>query len=247
MDGTMAGELDTALARIEADRSVRALVLAGAGAAFCPGMDTAWLTKMSSASMAVSTRDAMTTNQLLARLDGMRIPTIARVHGSAQAFGLGLVAACDIAVASLDAEFCFPETRLGLAATVIAPYVVRAMGERQARRYLLSGERFTAAEAYRVGLVHELSPPDELDSKINDILGHLLAGGPQAVGAAKEIVASMRSVGTDRELGGKLVAREAELRATVEAKAGMKANLKGTAPDWTAPKNRAKTGRRTAR
>ena len=160
IDGPMAEELDATLATLETDVAVRAVVLAGQGPAFCAGGDVRWMKRMSGSSLAVNTKDALGMVHLLNRLDKLPKPTVARVHGAAYGDGLGLIAACDIAVSSLDADFCVSEPRLGLGVTTVAPYLVRAIGERQARRYLLSGEVFTAAEAYRIGLVHELAPPE---------------------------------------------------------------------------------------
>jgi len=169
---------------------------------------------------------------LLHRLDCMPMPTVARVHGAAYAGALGLIAACDIVVASLEAEFCVSETRLGLTAVTIAPYLVRAIGERQARRYVLSGEVFTAAEAYRIGLVHELAPQDELDARINGILGHLLLGGPKALPAAKGVIARLAADPESKDHILAAASQLAKMRASVEAKEGISAFLEKRRPGW---------------
>ncbi|OGA00381.1 MAG: hypothetical protein A3H35_05240 [Betaproteobacteria bacterium RIFCSPLOWO2_02_FULL_62_17] len=232
IDGVMVRELDATLAALETDRSVRAVVLAGVGPVFCAGIDVRWMKRMAGSSLAVNTRDALGMARLLHRLDCMPMPTLARVHGAAYAGALGIIAACDIAVASLEAEFCVSETRLGLAAMTIAPYLVRAIGERQARRYVLSGEAFTAAEAYRIGLVHELAPQDELDARINGILGHLMLGSPKALPAAKEVIAQLTEDPESKDHISAAASQLAKMRASGEAKEGISAFLEKRRPSW---------------
>ena len=183
--------------------------------------------------------------RLLHRLDNMRKPTVARVHGAAYAGGLGLIAACDIAVASLEADFCVSETRLGLAAATIAPYLMRAIGERQARRYLLSGEVFTAAEAYRIGLVHELAPREELDARINGILGQLMLGGPKALPAAKEIITQLSKYQDSQALISAMGSQSAKMRASGEGKEGISAFLEKRQPAWVRQGSHTITQRKT--
>jgi len=232
IDAVMVRELDATLAALEAEDSVRAVVLAGQGPVFCTGIDVRWMKRMAGSSLAVNTQDALGMARLLHRLDSMRKPTLARVHGAAYAGALGLIAACDIAVASLDTDFCVSETRLGLAAATIAPYLVRAIGERQARRYVLSGEVFTAAEAYRIGLVHELAPREELDARINEILGHLMLGGPKALPAAKEVIAQVSESPNFPKLIATTGTQFAKMRASKEAKEGINAFLEKRRPNW---------------
>ena len=238
MDGPMVGELDATLSKLDADDSVRAVVLAGQGQAFCSGMDARWMKRMGKSGLAINTRDAQALAGLLQRLDSLSKPTIARVHGAAYAGGLGLIAACDIAVAALDTDFCLSETRLGLAPATIAPYLVRAIGERQARRYLVSGEHFTAAEAYRIGLVHELAPPEALDAKINEILGSLLLGGPKGLHAAKQNIGRVGSNRISPEIVSAMAMRAADLRASKEGQEGINAFLEKRAPSWVARGNK---------
>jgi len=238
MDGPMVGELDAALRKLESNNSVRAVVLAGHGASFCSGIDVRWMKRMAVASTAVNTKDAMAMARLLQRIDSLGKPTLARVHGATFAEGLGLVAACDIAVAALDAEFCVSETRIGVCPGTIAPYLLRAIGERQARRYFLSGERFSAAEAYRIGLVHELAPPNDLDSRINEILGHLLAGGPVCVPTSKRIINQVTGNGIRHDLTTEMAHLNARLRASQEGKEGIDAFLGKRHPSWIAPLTR---------
>ncbi len=232
IDGHMVQELDAALASLDADSSVRAVVLAAQGPVFCAGGDVGWMQRMAESSVAVNSRDAHAMASLLQRLDKLRKPTLARVHGAAFAGGLGLIAACDIVVSSLDTDFCVSETRLGLAATTIAPYLVRAMGERQARRYLQTGEVFTAAEAYRIGVVHELVPPEDLDTKVNDVLGHLMLAGPMALPATKEIIGRIVANPDSRKIAVSMASQFAEMRASPEGKEGISAFLEKRRPAW---------------
>ena len=159
---TMIAELTDAFRKLDDDPDVRAMVLAGQGPAFCAGADLNWMKKIAGYSLDENYADALGLANMLATLAKMKKPTVARVHGPAFAGGMGLVAACDIAVASHDVEFCLSEVKLGLIPATIGPYVVAAMGERAAHRYMLTAERFTAAEAYRIGFVQEIVPQEEL-------------------------------------------------------------------------------------
>lgn len=234
MDGAMVRELDQTLEGLEGDSNVRAVVLAGQGPVFCSGVDLRWIKRMTVSSLAVNTQDELGMGRLLQRLDSMSKPTIARVHGAAYAGALGLIAACDIAVASLETDFCVSETRLGLSAATVAPFLVRAIGERQARRYMLSGEVFTAAEAYRIGLVHELAPLEDLDAKINDILAQLMRGGPKALPAAKEIIAQLSEKRELPKLISAIGSQSAKLRVSPEGREGVSAFFDKRQPAWTA-------------
>ena len=184
----MMSELEATLAILDAKNSVRAVVIAGQGPDFCSSSETARVKRTAGAQKTLNKGVAMAMGRLLERIDGMKKATIARIHGVVHGRVLGLIAACDVAVAAMDAEFSAPEWGLDPSAATMAPYLIRAMGERQARRYLLTGEKFPAAEAYRMGMVHELAPPADLDARINEILGYLLAGNPQALPMAKEII-----------------------------------------------------------
>ena len=144
--------------------------------------------KMAGYGHAENLADATALATMLKTLDRLSKPTIARVHGSVFGGGVGLVACCDIAIAAHDATFSLSEAKLGLIPATIGPYVVEAIGARQARRYFLSAERFTAAEAFRIGLVHDICPLDELDGRINELLGALLVAGPQAQAEAKALI-----------------------------------------------------------
>jgi len=163
MNEVMVRELTSAFDALEADAAVRAIVLAGRGPVFCAGADLKYMKKMSGASPHENERDAAALAGMFHRLYTLGKPTVARVHGAAYAGGIGLVCSCDIAVAAQDTRFCLSEVRLGLAAASMGLQLLRAIGERQASRYLLSAEELTAAEAYRIGLVQELALLDELE------------------------------------------------------------------------------------
>src|SRR3977135_1209837 len=171
---TMIAELSAAFGELERDPAVRAVVLAGRGKVFCAGADLNWMKRMGGLDFEENRKDAKAFGAMLARLHALAKPTVARVHGAAFAGGMGLIAACDIAVASVETEFSVSEVRVGLAPATISPYVLAAMGERAAHRYFLTGERFPAAEAYRIGFVQELSQPAELDATVNAILAEIV-------------------------------------------------------------------------
>src|SRR6202165_4021448 len=170
------------------DNSVRAIVLAGNGPAFCAGADLNWMKRMAGFSYQENLRDARALADMLAALDRLPKPTIARVHGPAFAGGTGLVAACDIALGTPAAKVCFSEAKLGLSPATISPYVMRAIGEHAARRYFLTAEVFDAAEAFRIGLLSALVPSNELDSTVEEIIKNLLTGGSEAHAKIKELI-----------------------------------------------------------
>lgn len=232
-DGTLIAELTAALRALDADEAVRAVVLAGQGKAFCAGADLAWMKRMAAAGVKENRDDALALANLLHTLYTMNKPTVARVHGAAYAGGLGLIACCDIAVAALDAEFCVAEVKLGLAPATISPYLVRAIGERQARRFFLSAEVFTAADAYRLGLVHEIVPAPELDGAVNQMLGYLVKGGPRAQAASKDLIRTVAGTPITRDLLAETAVRIADLRASDEGRAGLQAFFDKRPAPWT--------------
>ena len=225
-------ELTRALKALAADGSVRAVVLAGRGKAFCAGADLNWMKKMAGFSFEENRADAMALAQMLYALHTLPKPTVARVHGAAIAGGLGLVSACDIAVASQDAEFCVAEVKLGIIPATISPYVLAAIGERLARRYFLTAERFTAAEAYRIGLVQEIALPEELDATVNAILGHLVQAGPDALAATKGLIRSVARSPLTSELVADTAARIATARASAEGREGIRSFLEKRKAAW---------------
>ena len=228
----MIGELTTALRAFGGDDSVRAVVIAARGPAFCAGADLTWMQRMAGFSIKQNEADAMALATMLHTLASLPKPTIARVHGAAFAGGMGLIAACDMAVASQNVEFCLSEVKLGLIAATISPYVVHAIGARTAHRYFLTAERCTAAEAYRIGLIQELVTDDELDATINQLLGHLIQASPEALASSKAL---LRAV-IDHPIEPKLIAdtarRIAHARASKDGKEGVRAYLAKRKPAW---------------
>lgn len=231
-DETMIAELGAAFGKLESDSTVRAVVLAGRGKVFCAGADVNWMKRTGEMDFDENRKDAMTFGAMLNRLHALTKPTVARVHGAAFAGGMGLIAACDIAVASTDTEFCVSEVRLGLTPATISPYVIAAMGERAAHRYFLSAERFPAAEAYRIGFVQELAQPHELDSTVNAILGQLVQGAPAAQAATKDLIRSVARRPLTPELIADMAGRIAGARASEEGREGVRAFLEKRSPAW---------------
>ena len=233
---TMIAELTQAFRAADADQNVRAVVLAGRGPAFCAGADLNWMKKMSGYSLEENHADAMGLAAMLNTIYMTKKPTVARVHGPAFAGGMGLVAACDIAVAAEEAEFCLTEVKLGLTAATISPYVVAAMGERQARRYFLTAERFSAAEALRIGLVHQLAAVAELDTSVDALLAQLLAASPAAIAASKELIRSVARGAIGQDMIADTAARIAAARTSPDGKEGIGSFLEKRKPSWSRPR-----------
>ena len=235
-DDVLIGELTDALRAMEADDAVRLVVLSGAGRSFSAGADLNWMKRMAGFSREENQRDAMGLGALLRTLAHLRKPTVARVQGAAYGGGAGLVAACDIAVASQDASFAFSEAKLGLIPAVISPYAVAAIGPRAATRYFLTGERFDAAEAWRLGLVHELAPSEgELDERVGEIVDALLAAGPVAQREAKELIRAVSGRAVTSELVQDTAERIARVRSSPEGREGVAAFLEKRRASWVPP------------
>ncbi|WP_027014211.1 enoyl-CoA hydratase/isomerase family protein [Comamonas composti] len=219
--------------RTVAERSdVRAVVLAAEGPAFCAGANLNWMRRMADYSRDENREDAGLLAEMLRVIYECPQPTIARVQGDVYAGGMGLVAACDMAVTSSNAGFCLSEVKIGLIPATISPYVIRAMGARAAHRYFLTGERFDAAEALRIGFVHRVVEPDDLDSAVDGLLKHLVSAGPDAVRACKRLVMDV----AEREINEQLIAATvegiADIRASAEGKEGVQAFLQKRKPGW---------------
>ena len=216
------------------DDGCRLMVLAGAGKSFSAGGDLNWMRRMAGYSDAENLADANELARVMRTLDRLPKPTVARVHGSVFAGGLGLVACCDVAVAELGTIFCVSEARLGLVPSVISPYLIRAIGARSARRYFLTAERFSAAEAHRIGLVHEIIPAAELDAEVEVIVAALLEGGPSAQLRSKRLISEV----TDRPIEQPVIEITArtisEARASDEAREGLAAFFEKRKPKWRA-------------
>ena len=231
-DDALIAALASVLRELDADEGVRAVVLAGNGPAFCAGADLNWMKRMAGYGYEQNLADAQALAGMLKTLDRMAKPTIARVHGPAFAGGVGLVAACDIAVGSPEAKFCLSEAKLGLSPATISPYVVRVMGERAARRYFLTAEVFDAAEACRVGLLTAVSPSEKLDGEIDKILGHLAQGGPQALAKIKDLIRTVASGPVDDSMIADTAKRIAEIRVSAEGREGIASFLEKRKPSW---------------
>jgi len=231
-DETLIAELTGALRAVDGDDTVRAVVLLGAGESFCAGADLNWMRKMAGFSRAQNLADARALTTLLVTLNTLSKPTIARVHGAAFGGGVGLVACCDIAVGAHDATFALSEARLGLIPAAISPYVIEAIGARAARRYFLTAERFGAAEAYRLGLLHELVAPVELDARINELLGFLVTAGPHAQAEGKALIRAVAHRPIEAGIISDTAKRIARVRASPECREGVAAFLGKRKAAW---------------
>lgn len=237
-DDALIAALTAALGEIEVDDSVRAVLLAGSGTAFCAGADLNWMKRMAGYGYEENLADARTLAAMLARLDRLPKPTVARVHGPAFAGGVGLVAACDIAVGSTDAVFALTEVKIGLSPATISPYVIRAIGERAARRYFHTGERFGAEEAHRLGLLHKVCAPEALDAAVGEFLDHLVAGGPQAHRRIKDLIrVASRGGPVSDALVEDTARRIAAIRVSPEGREGIASFLEKRKPAWLPPKD----------
>jgi methylglutaconyl-CoA hydratase len=234
---TMIAELTQAFRDLVADADVRAIVLAGRGPAFCAGADLEWMKRMAAYSMQENRTDARALADMLRTIYECPKPTIARVHGDAYAGGMGLVAACDVAFASLGANFCLSETRLGLIPATISPYVIRSMGANAARRYFLTAERFGAADALAIGLVHEVVPAAGLDARVREIIDQLLAAGPRAQAESKALIRAVAGRAIDDTVIADTVEWIAAVRASPEGREGIAAFLARRPPAWQQGRN----------
>lgn len=233
-DAGLIADLTSALDSLGADRAVRVVVLEATGPSFSAGADLHWMRAMAGASEAANRDDALALAGLMRALDQLPKPTIARVHGSAFGGGVGLVACCDVAIGVPEASFGLSESRLGLLPAVISPYVVAAIGARQARRYFASAETFDAAQALRIGLLHEVVPAGQLDAAIERQLGLLLKAGPNAAASAKALVARAAHKTDPAALDAANAALIARLRVSPEGQEGIAAFLEKRSPAWAA-------------
>ena len=224
--------LTQAFRALDADDAVRVVVLAAEGPAFCAGADLHWMRRMADYTRAQNLDDAAGLAEMLRSIAACRKPTIARVQGDAYAGGVGLVAACDLAVAVDTAQFCLSEVKLGLVPATIGPYVVRAMGARAAQRYMLTAERFDAATALRVGLLHEAVPAERLDAGVQALVEALLAASPQALSTCKRLLHEITAQPLDAALIGRTVEFIADARASDDGREGVQAFLGKRKPHW---------------
>ncbi len=234
-DEQLIAEITVGLQELESDERVRAVVLSSTGKSFCAGADLGWMKRAADYTPEENLRDANRLAELMATLNELAKPTIARVQGAAYGGGVGLIAACDIAVGTYDALFTLSEVKLGIVPAVISPYVLAAIGERYSRRYMLTAERFSAAEAYRIGLLHELVPGEEqLDEAIAEILESLLANGPHAQAECKELIRVVAGQPIDAQTIEETAQRITRVRASPEGREGLAAFLEKRAPNWLA-------------
>ncbi len=231
-DDALIAALIAELRRLDQLPEARVIVLAANGKSFSAGADLNWMRRMAKYSREENLRDATALADLMRTLDGVKKPTVARVQGAAFGGGVGLVACCDVAIASTEAVFSLSEVRLGLIPSVISPYVIAAIGEREARRYFLTAERFDAAEARRIGLVHEVVEAGALDEAVAKMTGHLLKGGPQAIAAAKRLIADVSRRPMDDALSAETARRIAAIRIEPEGQEGVAAFLEKRKPNW---------------
>ena len=235
LDEQLVTEMTTGLLALEADSRVRSIVLSSTGKSFCAGADLNWMKRAASYTSQENLRDARNFARLMTTLHELPKPTVARVQGPAYGGGVGLIAACDIAVASYDALFALTEVKLGILPAVVTPYVLAAIGERYCRRYMLSAERFSAAEAYRIGLVHEIVPGEEqLDEAIGEIVDSLLKNGPYAQAECKALIRDITGQPIDDSTVEETAQRITRVRSSPEGKEGLDAFLENRNPNWLA-------------
>ena len=231
-DETLIAELTAACAALDVDKNVRVVILAGRGKSFSAGADLNWMKRAANNGVDDNLNDARALAGMLRVLAEMKKPTIARVQGAALGGGMGLAAACDIAVASKKAVFATSEVKFGIIPSAISPYVLRAIGARQAYRYFQSAERISAERAREIGLVHEAVEPEELDAKVQEIVTALLQGGPLSQSAAKDLIRAVNNQPINDNLVEDTAHRIAHLRATPEAREGISAFLDKRLPTW---------------
>ncbi|MBL8304699.1 MAG: enoyl-CoA hydratase/isomerase family protein, partial [Ideonella sp.] len=208
------------------------IVLGGHGKAFCAGADLNWMKAMACYDWDQNRADAQALADMLWTVWQCPVPVVGRIHGDCYAGGMGLAAVCDMLVAAEGVEFCLSEARLGLLPGTISPYVIRAMGEQAARRYFVSAERFTAAQALAMGFVHEVCAADALDTTVDELVGTLVANGPMATRACKRLVQDVAGRPIDEALRAETARRIADIRASDEGKEGLQSFLGKRPPAW---------------
>ena len=231
-DDAIIPELTATFERIANNKAVRMMILAATGKSFCAGADLAWMKRMMNYTFEENIEDAEALATMLQTLNFLPIPTIARVQGIAVGGGVGLVSCCDMAVATPGASFCLSEVKVGLMPATISPYVIDAIGQRAARRYFTTAERFSSKTAAKLGLVSEVVDADQLDDQINKLVETLLANSPAAIVAAKQLVFHVAG----REINDKLIASTCELiadiRVSADGQEGLAAFFEKRKPTW---------------
>jgi len=234
-DDVIIAELTEKLIKVNNDKKVRIVVLTGAGKSFSAGADVNWMRASTQYDEAHNIEDALKLAELMDTLNSLRKPSIARVNGATFGGGVGLVACCDIAIASSSAKFSLSEVRLGLVPSVISPYVIATIGVHNARRYFLTADLISADKAREIGLVHEVVSAEQLDTAVEKEIGLLLKGGPKALAAAKELIAAQAALSTSarRNLHSKTANIIAQLRVSEEGQEGLTAFLEKRPPKWS--------------
>ena len=229
----MSAQLRAAVERAQSDTGVHAVVVTGAGKAFCAGADLAWMREMADYTWERNRGDAQGLAEMLWAIYRCPVPVVGRIHGDCYAGGVGLASVCDVLVAVESANFCLSEARLGLLPATISPYVIRAMGEQAARRYFVTAERFGATQAAAMGFVHEVCiDAAALDAKVDEIVAALVANGPMALRACKSLVQDVAGRPIDESLRAETARRIADIRASDEGREGVQSFLHKRKPAW---------------
>lgn len=232
-DDTIIEELTGVFQQIDSDKDVRVMVLEANGKNFCAGGDLGWMKRMADYSREENLNDAKLLATMLKTLNFLSVPTIAKVQGVAFGGGVGLVSCCDLAVAATDASFCLSEVKIGLIPATISPYVISAIGQRAARRYFTTAERFSAETALQLGLVSEVVDKEYLDSEINRLISALQGNSPEAIRAAKQLVFPVASRDITDELIDFTSEQIADIRVSAEGQEGLTAFLEKRKPAWS--------------
>jgi methylglutaconyl-CoA hydratase len=236
LNGVLIRELAAAFASLSAEGSqVRAIVVGGSGKAFCAGADLAFMRDVGAYTWEQNRADAEVLAEMLWSMYSCPIPVVARIHGDCYAGGVGIASVCDIRVVADVANFSLSEARLGLLPATISPYVIRAMGEQAARRYFVTAERFSAVEARAMGFAHEVSAPDDLDVRVDAIVAAIVANGPMATRACKQLVQDVAGREITPALRAETARRIADIRASAEGKEGVASFLEKRKPAWLLP------------
>ena len=230
-DEEVIAALTAAGRQVAGDRTIRAIVLSGNGKVFCAGADLVWMSKAIAYDHEDNRRDAEDLARMLETLDALPVPLIARVHGAALGGGVGLVAVCDVVIASDDCTFGFPEVKVGIIPAVISPYVVHKIGPSAARELFLTGARFSARRARRIGLVHDVVAATDLDETVDGYVQEILTSGPEAIAAAKALIKEVGGARSE-DMIGLTTTRIAEQRVSPEGQEGMRAFLEKRKPSW---------------
>ena len=226
-------ELTGVFKDINRNPEVRVVLLAAHGSVFCAGADLNWMRAMADYTWVQNRADAQKLADMLWTLAQCPAPIVGRLQGDCYGGGMGLAALCDVLIASDNVQFCLSEARLGLMPATISPYVIRAMGEQAARRYIVTAESFDAGQAKAMGLVHEVCTPQQLDTQVEAILAALLANGPQAMRACKRLVCDIAGQPISERLRADTARRIANIRTSAEGREGVQAFLSKRKPNWS--------------